>query len=215
MPSIRKRRRRERRSTTDDQDRGGDRAGADFAQARGRLPGDDAVAAQREPRSSVFAKEGLPHRRVEEWKYTDLRALMRDAKPLAARPTPRPRRAPRPPARLLGDVEARRLVFVDGAFVAELSDLAGLEAGLTVGSLAEALADGDPALVDASRQARAGKRRCGCAQYRLDGRRRGDPHRRRLDHRAAAASVCSSPRKSRPRLSCARWSSSSAARAPC
>ena len=26
-----------------------------------------------------FDAKGLPHRRVEEWKYTDLRALMRDA----------------------------------------------------------------------------------------------------------------------------------------
>ena len=47
---------------------------------------------------------------------------------------------------LLGDVEARRLVFVDGAFVPELSDIANLEPGLAVRSLADALAGGDPAL---------------------------------------------------------------------
>ncbi|MGA8077632.1 MAG: Fe-S cluster assembly protein SufD, partial [Xanthobacteraceae bacterium] len=57
-----------------------------FAEARARLPGDDAVAARRDAAFDVFAKDGLPHRRVEEWKYTDLRALMRDAKPLAAPP---------------------------------------------------------------------------------------------------------------------------------
>ena len=33
-----------------------------------------------------FERTGLPHRRVEQWKYTDLRALMRDAKPLAPPP---------------------------------------------------------------------------------------------------------------------------------
>src|SRR5712671_4518473 len=33
-----------------------------------------------------FQNSGLPNRRVEAWKYTDLRALMRDAKPLAAPP---------------------------------------------------------------------------------------------------------------------------------
>ena len=33
-----------------------------FAQARPRLPGDDAVAAQRDAAFDVFAKEGLPHR---------------------------------------------------------------------------------------------------------------------------------------------------------
>src|SRR6202043_224291 len=38
------------------------------------------------------------------------------------------------------------LVFVDGAFVAELSDVAALEPGLTVGSLADALSNGDPTL---------------------------------------------------------------------
>ena len=35
-------------------------------------------------------------------------------------------------------------MFVDGAFVPELSDLAGLEPGLAIRSMAEALAAGDP-----------------------------------------------------------------------
>jgi Fe-S cluster assembly protein SufD len=118
----------------------------EFAQARARLPGDKAVAAQREAAFGVFAKEGLPHRRVEEWKYTDLRALMRDAKPLAAPPDAAAKARAKYAGAILGDVEARRLVFVDGAFVAELSDLSGMESGLTFSSLAKALADGDPAL---------------------------------------------------------------------
>ncbi|MFZ0607452.1 MAG: Fe-S cluster assembly protein SufD [Xanthobacteraceae bacterium] len=117
-----------------------------FAEARARLPGDDAVAARRDAAFDVFAKDGLPHRRVEEWKYTDLRALMRDAKPLAAPPDAAAKALAKAAGTLIGDVETRRLVFVDGAFVAELSDVAGLEAGLTVGSLSQALAAGDPAL---------------------------------------------------------------------
>ncbi len=117
-----------------------------FAEARGRLPGDDAVAARRDAAFDVFAKDGLPHRRVEEWKYTDLRALMRDAKPLAAPPDAAAKALAKAAGTLIGDVETRRLVFVDGAFVAELSDVAGLEAGLAVGSLSQALAAGDPAL---------------------------------------------------------------------
>src|SRR5947209_2560101 len=40
-------------------------------------------------------------------------------------------------------VEARRVVFVGGALVPELSDLLGLEAGLTIRSMAQALAAGD------------------------------------------------------------------------
>jgi Fe-S cluster assembly protein SufD len=117
-----------------------------FTQARGRLPGGNAVAAQREAAFDVFAKSGLPHRRVEEWKYTDLRALMRDAKPLAPPPDAAAKARAKGAGALVGDLDARRLVFVDGAFVAELSDTAKLEAGLRVGSLADALTDNDPAL---------------------------------------------------------------------
>jgi Fe-S cluster assembly protein SufD len=117
-----------------------------FAQAGDRLPGDDAVAKQRHAAFAVFAKEGLPHRRVEEWKYTDLRALMRDAKPLATPPDAAAKAAAKTAGALLSDIEARRLVFVDGAFVPELSDIAGLESGLSVRSLAAALTDGDAAL---------------------------------------------------------------------
>ena len=118
----------------------------EFAQARARLPGGDAVAAQRAAAFDVFVKEGLPHRRVEEWKYTDLRALMREAKPLATPPDAAAKARAKTAGALLGDVECRRLVFVDGAFVPELSDTAALEPGLAVGSLAAALAGNDPAL---------------------------------------------------------------------
>jgi Fe-S cluster assembly protein SufD len=117
-----------------------------YGEARGRLPGDGAIAAQRAAAFDVFAKNGLPHRRVEEWKYTDLRALMRDAKPLAAPPDAAAKARAKTAGALLGDVEARRLVFVDGAFVAELSDVGNLERGLTINSLAQALASGDPEL---------------------------------------------------------------------
>jgi len=114
-----------------------------YAEARSRLPGDDAIAAQRAAAFDVFAREGLPHRRVEDWKYTDLRALMRDAKPLATPPDAQTKARGKTAGALLGDVECRRLVFVDGAFVPELSDTAALEAGLTVDSLAAVLADND------------------------------------------------------------------------
>jgi len=117
-----------------------------FSEARGRLPGDDAIVARRDAAFDVFAKAGLPHRRVEEWKYTDLRVLMRDLKPLAAPPDAGAKARAKGAGALLGDVETRRLVFVDGAFVPELSDIANLEPGLSVGSLAAALTAGDPQL---------------------------------------------------------------------
>ena len=115
-----------------------------FAQVRGNLPGGKAIAAQREAAFDLFAKFGLPHRRVEEWKYTDLRALMRDAKPLAPPPDAAAKALAKKAGALVGDLEARRLVFVDGAFVSELSDTAKLEEGLSIGALADALVSGDP-----------------------------------------------------------------------
>jgi Fe-S cluster assembly protein SufD len=115
-----------------------------FAGVKDKLPGRGPVAALRERAFRSFDARGLPHRRVEEWKYTDLRAMMREAKPLAAPPDAaakaRAKAAPCP----IGDVECRRIVFINGAFVPELSDLGGLEKGLTIGSMAAALGKADP-----------------------------------------------------------------------
>ena len=118
---------------------------ASWQQAKGHLPGPVLLRATAFER---FASAGLPHRRVEEWKYTDLRALMRDAKPLAGAPDAAAKaRARTAGEALASSIEARRIVFVDGAFTPDLSDLDGLEAGLTIGSLAQALAAGDEAVV--------------------------------------------------------------------
>jgi Fe-S cluster assembly protein SufD len=120
---------------------------ASFATAKRALPGAAAITALREHAFRRFETEGLPHRRVEEWKYTDLRALMRDAKPLAGVPDAAAKARAERASAMLDSIEARRIVFVDGAFVPELSDLARLEAGLTVRSTAQLLAAGDPQLL--------------------------------------------------------------------
>ena len=57
-----------------------------FAAARGRLPGTGPVTETRQRAFDAFAVNGLPNRRVEEWKYTDLRKLLGDVAPLAAVP---------------------------------------------------------------------------------------------------------------------------------
>ena len=118
---------------------------AEWLAAKARLPG---AAPLRAAAFERFARVGLPHRRIEEWKYTDLRALMRDAKPLAPPPDAAAKTRARDAGRAAGDGDFRRLVFVDGAFVPELSDLAALEAGLTIGSMADALAKGDPLVTE-------------------------------------------------------------------
>ncbi|MGB8894902.1 MAG: Fe-S cluster assembly protein SufD [Pseudolabrys sp.] len=116
---------------------------AAFAAARGMLPGKGAVAALRDDAFRHFDTRGLPHRRVEEWKYTDLRALMRDLYPVALPPDAAARARAKNAGKLLAGVECRRLVFVDGAFAPDLSDMAS-EPGLAIGSMADALGKGDP-----------------------------------------------------------------------
>jgi len=113
---------------------------AEWLAAKGRLPG---LAPLRAAAFERFAAKGLPHRRVEEWKYTDLRALMRDAKPLAGAPDSAAKTRAKEAGNILADIDSRRLVFVDGAFVPELSDLTKLEKGLTITTMADALAKGD------------------------------------------------------------------------
>jgi Fe-S cluster assembly protein SufD len=114
-----------------------------FAAEKARLPG---VPESREAAFRHFEAVGLPHRRVEEWKYTDLRAFMREARPLAALPDGSTKARARNAGAALAAVDGRRVVFVDGAFVPELSDLANLEAGLTIRSLAQVLASNDAAV---------------------------------------------------------------------
>jgi Fe-S cluster assembly protein SufD len=114
-----------------------------FAGARATLPGAAAVKSLRDSAFRTFELKGLPHRRVEEWKYTDLRALMRDAKPLAPPPDAAAKLKAKSAGKFAAGAKARRIVIVDGMFAADLSDLAALEPGLSIGSLAEALSKGD------------------------------------------------------------------------
>jgi Fe-S cluster assembly protein SufD len=113
---------------------------------RQSLPGGEDVAAVRAEAFGRFASTGLPHSRVEAWKYTDLRRLMEDAKPLAAPPDVAALAKAGQAGTLLANHGFRRLVIVDGTFVAELSDLADLETGLTVRSMSGALALDEPLL---------------------------------------------------------------------
>lgn len=117
---------------------------AGFADARGTLPGGDRewVTALRQAGIDRFASLGLPAARQEAWKYTRLTALERGefALPAAADAD-----VPALDALRLG-ADAHRMVFVNGRFRAELSDLARLPAGARVSSLATALEDDDPAL---------------------------------------------------------------------
>jgi Fe-S cluster assembly protein SufD len=114
-----------------------------FATAKAELPGDGNVAALREAAFKEFDAAGLPSWRLEQWHYTDLRSLLRDVKPLAPRPDKEAIERAKNAGRLVGDIDVRRIVFVDGVFVPELSDLDELAPGLTIRPMAQALASAD------------------------------------------------------------------------
>jgi Fe-S cluster assembly protein SufD len=118
-----------------------------FLQRQAALPGGREVAGLREAAFRRFERSGLPHRRVEEWKYTDLRALMREGKPLAQAPGASSKAAARSAGAILAGLKAHRIVIVDGCFVPELSDMA--IGGVTVTPFATAVADGADGLLNA------------------------------------------------------------------
>ncbi len=117
-----------------------------FAVARDRLPGKGEIAAQRRQAFEAYERAGLPHRRIEDWKYTDLRALMREVLSLAPAPDAAALTRAATAAKSVAIAGARRVVLVDGVFAPSLSDIAGLEKGLSIRSLREVLDGTDAAL---------------------------------------------------------------------
>ena len=110
-----------------------------FASAEGRLPGSPAVAAVRRAAFESYERLGLPHRRLEEWKYTDLRALVGEVLPLAAAPDAAALKRAAEAVKAHAIEGARKLVLVDGVFAADLSDVKALASGVRLTTLREAL----------------------------------------------------------------------------
>src|SRR5215470_6147720 len=54
-----------------------------FEAVAAQLPGGQAVATARKAAIGTFAALGLPHRRLEQWKWTDLRSALKEALPPA------------------------------------------------------------------------------------------------------------------------------------
>ena len=84
-----------------------------------------------------FAKAGLPHRRIEAWHYTDLRAKLRAAPLAAKRPDASAVAAARARVDALQTFGAARVVILDGWFVADLCD--AMPEGATLSAQSEAL----------------------------------------------------------------------------
>ena len=77
-----------------------------YQASKAKLPGDRKVVALREAAAARFEAIGLPNRRVEEWKYTDLRALIGEAKPLAGTPDAASIARAMTAGHLIGDMDA-------------------------------------------------------------------------------------------------------------
>jgi Fe-S cluster assembly protein SufD len=116
-----------------------------FADVEDTLPGNAAIHADRRTRIALFEREGLPHRRVEAWKYTDLRTLVREIAPLADSAG-----AADVPAPLLEG--AVQIVVVDGFLQSSPSDL---PEGVSLASLMDALGQGTASLAGADTPDRA------------------------------------------------------------
>ena len=97
-------------------------------------------------RSRPTSALGLPHRRIEDWKYTDLRVLMREVLPLAAAPDAAALKRAGTALKLHAIAGVRRLVLVDGVFAPKLSETADLEKDVSIRTLREVLEAGDAAL---------------------------------------------------------------------
>ena len=117
-----------------------------FAVARARLPGAGKVADTRQQAFEAYERAGLPHRRIEDWKYTDLRVLMREVLPLAAAPDAAALTQAGDALELHAIDGVRKLVLVDGVFAPKLSDLANPQKGLSIRTLRDVLEKSDAAL---------------------------------------------------------------------
>ncbi|ODR93973.1 hypothetical protein AUC70_10260 [Methyloceanibacter stevinii] len=123
-----------------------------FEHAADALPGDAAIAAMRKSAIQTYAGLGLPHRRVEEWKYTDLRGALDSIPPLLAEADAAVSDADLETAigKAFMALPAYRLVIAAGEFRADLSDVEGLrKAGVEVAPLAQML-ESPPAWLTAS-----------------------------------------------------------------
>jgi Fe-S cluster assembly protein SufD len=104
-----------------------------------QLPGarNAAVAGARLAHLAAFGEVGLPSTRDERWKYTPLKPLAQRALALGDRSAVALALAPE--AWVLAGVDGPRLVFVNGAYRADLSALPESAEGLSLRALGEAL----------------------------------------------------------------------------
>jgi Fe-S cluster assembly protein SufD len=130
---------------------------AAFAEASARLPGArlPQLADWRQGSFARFKEQGIPTSRVEAWKYTNVARAVNV--PLTLAPKVQLRLDDLAPY-LAGGPKARRLIFVNGHVVPELSHVESLPAGVRIASLGKAL-DAEPERVAEALRATEGDER--------------------------------------------------------
>jgi Fe-S cluster assembly protein SufD len=111
-----------------------------FAHVADRLPGGPAVRKARTEAIGRFAAFGLPHRRIEEWKYTDLRTLLKEAYRPRVDGHLKDGMAPSVVERIPPGAKANAIVFADGVLASAGVPIGGPQFELS--SLGEALRKG-------------------------------------------------------------------------
>ncbi|MFN4355635.1 Fe-S cluster assembly protein SufD [Parvibaculum sp.] len=114
-----------------------------FEMSGNELPGAGGwLARRRSAAVKAFAESGLPHRRLEDWKYTDLRQALDKA---GFAPAPEHKGAVILPetsaATAFASIDAFRLVFVNGRFHEGLSESVRLPKGVELHRLADVLSE--------------------------------------------------------------------------
>lgn len=117
-----------------------------FAAGRDERAGEGPVGDMRAEAFDRFRGQGLPHRRVEAYKYTDLRATLRTLPPAAGPATPEVAAAALAAVPVLEGLAPARIAIVNGRFERALSDLDGLDGAVTVRGFSELFAGSDPVL---------------------------------------------------------------------
>lgn len=112
-----------------------------FQAVGGTLPGDIIIAGMRSDAMKLFLDKGLPNRRLESWRYTDLRTILKDAyAPVSVASTLSQADLDKALG-ALGTIDASRFVFVDGQFSADLSADFGKIDNIDAMPLAQAMTD--------------------------------------------------------------------------
>lgn len=112
-----------------------------FEDARSVLPGAGGwLERRREVALEAFSQAGLPHRRLEDWKYTDLRQVLDKA---GFAPAPAHEGAvvlpDSPSASVFAAIDRHVLVFVNGRYRADLSQAERLPKGVELHPLGDVL----------------------------------------------------------------------------